>query len=83
MMHILCLLPTYVCGVILLTNHVFLPVGRVSGISRSHRVLRVKIFVYTSWGLWYSVFMNTALALSNCIHEYIRNSHMLLTLMPG
>jgi hypothetical protein len=50
MMHILCFLPTYVCGVILLTNCVFLPVGRVSGISWSHRVLGVNFFVYTSWG---------------------------------
>ncbi|KAJ6692975.1 AAA-TYPE ATPASE FAMILY PROTEIN [Salix purpurea] len=49
-------------------------VGRVSGISRSHRVLRVNFFVYTSWG---------DLVLSNCIYEYIRYSLMLLTLMPG
>ena len=75
MMHILCFLPTYACAVILLTNYGFLPVGRVSGmISRSHRVLRVKNFVYTSWG---------ALVLSNYIYEYIRYSLMLLTLMPG
>jgi hypothetical protein len=62
MMHILCFLPTYVCGVILLTNYVFLPVGRVSGMSWSRRVLRVNFFVYTSWG---------ALVLSKCIMSNI------------
>lgn len=62
MMHILCFLPTYVCGVILLTNNVFLPVGRVSVISWSPRVLCVNSFVYTSCG---------ALVLSKCIMSNI------------